>query len=72
MKYPFDSPEAAQLNKDIFETIYLGAMEESQAITEKRKSMIIRYRSLRDKHTANPDSLDENEHKEFTKLKKMS
>ena len=69
MKYPFDSPEAAQLNKDIFETIYLGAMEESQAITEKRKSMIIRYRSLRDKHTASPDSLDESEHKEFTTLK---
>ena len=69
MKYPFDSPEAAQLNKDIFETIYLGAMEESQAITEKRKSMIIRYRTIRDKHTASPDSLDESEHKEFTTLK---
>ena len=35
MRYPFDSPEARVLNREIFETIYLGAMEESQAITEK-------------------------------------
>ena len=29
MRYPFDSPEAKQLNKDIFETIYFAAMTES-------------------------------------------
>ncbi|KAI5180621.1 ribonucleoside-diphosphate reductase subunit M1 [Nematocida sp. AWRm80] len=27
--YPFESPEAAQLNRDIFETIYYGAVEAS-------------------------------------------
>ncbi len=27
MRMPFDSDEARQLNKDIFETIYFGAME---------------------------------------------
>ncbi len=29
MRYPFDSPEARQLNKDIFETIYFAALTES-------------------------------------------
>ncbi|KAK8391122.1 hypothetical protein O3P69_017045 [Scylla paramamosain] len=29
MRYPFDSPEAQLLNKQIFETIYYGAMEAS-------------------------------------------
>ena len=35
MRMPFDSPEARQLNKDIFETIYFAAMTESAAIAEK-------------------------------------
>lgn len=34
MRFPFDSPEAKQLNKDIFETIYFGAVTESAAIAE--------------------------------------
>ena len=29
MRFPFESPEAKQLNKDIFETIYFGAVEAS-------------------------------------------
>ena len=32
MRMPFDSPEARQLNKDIFETIYFAALTESNAI----------------------------------------
>jgi len=32
---PFDSPEAKQLNKEIFETIYFGAVTESNVIAEK-------------------------------------
>jgi len=35
MRFPFDSPEAKQLNKDIFETIYFSAMEESCAQAEE-------------------------------------
>eukprot|EP00567_Pseudictyota_dubia_P004422 CAMPEP_0197436222 /NCGR_PEP_ID=MMETSP1175-20131217/3696_1 /TAXON_ID=1003142 /ORGANISM="Triceratium dubium, Strain CCMP147" /LENGTH=821 /DNA_ID=CAMNT_0042965459 /DNA_START=105 /DNA_END=2570 /DNA_ORIENTATION=- len=35
MKLPFDSKEARQLNKDIFETIYFGACEASCEIAEK-------------------------------------
>jgi len=32
MRLPFDSPEARKLNRDIFETIYFGAMTESCAL----------------------------------------
>ncbi len=35
MKYPFDSNEAKQLNKDIFETIYYAAMEASMELSKK-------------------------------------
>lgn len=38
MRMPFDSPEAVQLNKDIFETIYFAALTESNAIAEKEGS----------------------------------
>lgn len=36
MRLPFESQEASQLNKDIFETIYHGAMEASMEIAKKR------------------------------------
>ena len=32
MRYPFDSPEARKLNKEIFETIYFAALTESNAL----------------------------------------
>ena len=35
MRMPFDSPEAAQLNKEIFETIYFGAMTASKDLAKK-------------------------------------
>jgi ribonucleoside-diphosphate reductase alpha subunit len=35
MRFPFDSDEAVQLNKDIFETIYHAALTESNAIAER-------------------------------------
>jgi ribonucleotide reductase alpha subunit len=35
LKYPFESQEAIQLNRDIFETIYHGAMEASLEIAKK-------------------------------------
>ena len=34
MRFPFDSPEAKQLNKDIFETIYFAALTESNEIAK--------------------------------------
>jgi ribonucleotide reductase alpha subunit len=36
MRMPFDSENAAKLNKDIFETIYHGALEASMEIARKR------------------------------------
>jgi ribonucleoside-diphosphate reductase alpha chain len=39
MRLPFDSPEAAQLNKDIFETIYHGALTASMLIAKRREEM---------------------------------
>lgn len=35
MGFPFDSPEAKQLNKDIFETIYFGALTESNVLAAR-------------------------------------
>lgn len=35
MRYPFESPEAQQLNKDIFETIYFAALDASCELAEK-------------------------------------
>jgi ribonucleoside-diphosphate reductase alpha subunit len=34
MRFPFDSPEAAQLNKDIFETIYYASMTASKDLAK--------------------------------------
>ena len=35
MRFPFDSPEAKQLNKDVFETIYFAAMTASKDLAIK-------------------------------------
>lgn len=35
MRFPFDSPEAKKLNKDIFETMYFAAMTQSCELAEK-------------------------------------
>jgi ribonucleotide reductase alpha subunit len=38
MRFPFDSPEAAKLNRDIFETIYHGALTASVELSKKNGS----------------------------------
>lgn len=38
MRYPFESPEAQQLNTQIFETIYYGALEASCELAQKNGS----------------------------------
>lgn len=35
MRFPFDSPEAAKLNKEIFETIYFGALTASMEMAKE-------------------------------------
>ena len=39
MRMPFDSAEAAQLNKDIFETIYHGALTASMLLSKEREEL---------------------------------
>jgi ribonucleotide reductase alpha subunit len=46
MGHPFDSPGAALLNKDIFETIYHAAVEASVAIAKKRHDAVEELRTL--------------------------
>ena len=41
MRLPFDSNEAKELNKLIFETIYHGAVEESMEIAKKRYNNVV-------------------------------
>jgi len=45
--YPFDSEEAKDLNEDIFETIYYGAMEESMELAKEREVPMKRYQLWR-------------------------
>lgn len=45
MRMPFDGPEAAELNKKIFATIYHGAVTASVAIAKKRQEWIEEYDS---------------------------
>jgi len=40
MRLPFDSPEAAQLNREIFETIYHGAATASMALAKEREELL--------------------------------
>ena len=35
MRLPFESPQAMQLNKDIFETMYFAALQSSNELAEK-------------------------------------
>tara|TARA_B100000886_G_scaffold189745_1_gene130533 strand:- start:5080 stop:7731 length:2652 start_codon:yes stop_codon:yes gene_type:complete len=41
MRYPFESDEAHNLNKEIFETIYFGALEASMELAKEREKLII-------------------------------
>lgn len=54
MRYPYESPEAHELNKYIAETIYYSALDESCAIAKERTEMIQKYLTM-DKHS--PETL---------------
>jgi ribonucleoside-diphosphate reductase subunit M1 len=49
--YPFDSEEAKDLNEDIFETIYYGAMEASMELSKEREVSMKRYQLWRNQVT---------------------
>ena len=46
MKYPFDSDEATELNKQIFETIYYGAMCASNKLAIERETEMIELQNV--------------------------
>lgn len=48
MGYSFDSEQAAQLNKDIFETIYHAAVEQSMLISKRRHELIEEFNESKD------------------------
>jgi ribonucleotide reductase alpha subunit len=45
LRMPFDSPEAAQLNREIFETIYHGSVSESMSIAREREQLLAEMES---------------------------
>jgi ribonucleotide reductase alpha subunit len=49
LRYPFESEEAKQLNKDIFETIYHAAVEASMELAKKRHQVINDIKNLNHK-----------------------
>ena len=66
MEVAFDSPEAKQINKDIFETIYFASLEESMSISKKREEPLNRYKTLLEKE--NNNTILEDEKKELNQL----
>jgi ribonucleoside-diphosphate reductase alpha subunit len=46
MKLPFDSEEAKQVNRNIFEMIYFAALESSMEISKKRETLMKEYKEL--------------------------
>ena len=56
MGYPFDSPEAQALNKDIFESIYYGSMKMSMRIAKERSIKMRELQALYDTLEEQPNS----------------
>lgn len=62
MRFPFDSPEAMKLNRDIFETIYHGSCEASMEISKKRARLIHEYDENKMTYDELHDKLNMNEY----------
>jgi ribonucleoside-diphosphate reductase alpha subunit len=45
LRYPFDSPQARDLNRDIFETIYFAAVEASVELAKERGQLVQEIRT---------------------------
>jgi len=66
MRYPFDSNEATQLNKLIFETIYNGALTQSNLIAKTRHD--IYYSSLSSSSSSDNYNLNTNEYENLQEM----
>jgi len=69
LKYPFDSSEAQDLNKKIFENIYYASLEMSMEISKKRENLIKKYITLRDK--INKTEEEDESYKELDNILKL-
>jgi ribonucleoside-diphosphate reductase alpha chain len=49
LRFPFESDDAKQLNKDIFETIYHAATEASMELSKKRQQIINNIKNINNK-----------------------
>jgi ribonucleotide reductase alpha subunit len=49
LRFPFESEDAKQLNKDIFETIYHAAVEASMELSKKRYNVINNIKNINNK-----------------------
>ena len=56
LKIGFDSPEAAEINKKIFETIYYHSLETSMDIAKKREKQMKKYKEVCQKITSSNES----------------
>jgi ribonucleotide reductase alpha subunit len=54
LRLPFESAEAKELNRQVFETIYHGALEASMEISKKRHELVMEARSLGEDPTQSP------------------
>jgi ribonucleoside-diphosphate reductase alpha subunit len=61
MRFPFESNEAFELNKLIFETIYYSACKKSMELSKERTKLILKFNDLWENNTPNiPDLYDHN------------
>ena len=60
MRFPFESDEAHQLNKEIFEAIYYGALEASMELARDRSIDMDKLQNLSKDSLDIPDFYDEN------------
>ena len=60
MKIPFDSSEARIVNKNIFESIYFGALESSMELAKEREVMMKKYKNCENKSTDEYKELESN------------
>lgn len=65
MRYAFDSPEASELNIQIFEHIYYAATKASIEIAKKREKLMIRFKELYNKPKKEMTPVEKKEYKDL-------
>ena len=69
LKIPFDSPEAKELNKRIFEHIYYASLECSMELSKARQEPMLEYKKLLEKKKAKTEPFTTEDKSRFKVLK---